>query len=107
MARNIENDPLMQIGLRVRVSLRNRLEGEAEQRGISVNGEMVRRLEESFDAASIVGTLREERRELHEERRKLLEERRELLALIEKIRLQLETITAAYIKQLEADRDAR
>jgi hypothetical protein len=41
---------VVQAGLRVRESLRRRLEKEAEKRGASINHEMVMRLERSFEA---------------------------------------------------------
>ena len=49
MAKKSEKDRVVQTGLRIRVSLRNRLEKEAKLRGISLNSEMERRLEASFE----------------------------------------------------------
>jgi hypothetical protein len=49
MAKKSEKDRVVQTGLRIRVSLRDRLEKEAKLRGISLNSEMERRLEASFE----------------------------------------------------------
>jgi hypothetical protein len=49
MAKKSEKDRVVQTGARIRVSLRNRLEKEAKLRGISLNSEIERRLEASFE----------------------------------------------------------
>jgi hypothetical protein len=49
MAKKSEKDRVVQTGLRIRVSLRDRLEKEAKLHGISLNSEMERRLEASFE----------------------------------------------------------
>jgi len=49
MAKKSEKDRVVQTGLRIRVSLRDRLEKEAKLRGIALNAEMERRLEASVE----------------------------------------------------------
>ena len=49
MAKKSDKDRVVQTGLRIRVSLRDRLEKEAKLRGISLNSELERRLEASFE----------------------------------------------------------
>jgi Arc-like DNA binding domain len=58
MAAKREKAQVVQFKLRIRESLRARIEVAARKSGISMNSEIERRLEESFDAASIVGGLR-------------------------------------------------
>lgn len=48
MVTKLQKDRVVQTGLRIRVSLRDRLEEEAKRSGISLNSEMERRLEASF-----------------------------------------------------------
>ena len=48
MAKKLERDRVVQTGLRIRASLRDRLEAEAKRSGISLNSEIERRLEASF-----------------------------------------------------------
>lgn len=47
-----ETDPIVQCGLRIRTSLRDRLQKQATRSGISLNSEIERRLVSSFDAVS-------------------------------------------------------
>jgi hypothetical protein len=49
---------LVQVNLRLRESLRRKLERESERRGLSLNAEMTRRLEESFDREELNEALR-------------------------------------------------
>jgi hypothetical protein len=46
-------DRVVQTGLRIRASLRDRLEKEAKRSGISLNSEMERRLEASFAVSRV------------------------------------------------------
>jgi Arc-like DNA binding domain len=49
---------IVQVKLRLRESLRRKLEREAEKRGLSTNAELARRLEESFDREELNEALR-------------------------------------------------
>ena len=49
---------IVQVNLRLRESLRRRLEREAEKRGLSFNAELTRRLEESFEREELNEALR-------------------------------------------------
>jgi hypothetical protein len=49
---------VVQVNLRLRESLRRKLEHEAERRGCSFNAELTRRLEESFVRGDLYETLR-------------------------------------------------
>jgi Arc-like DNA binding domain len=57
MARR-EKDATVQVGLRVKESLRSKIEKSAKKSGVSMNAEIVRRLEKSF-APSVEEELRE------------------------------------------------
>jgi Arc-like DNA binding domain len=57
MARRKLTD-VVQVNLRLRESLRRRLEEEAEKRGFSFNAELTRRLEESFEREELNEALR-------------------------------------------------
>jgi hypothetical protein len=48
---------VVQVNLRLRESLRRRLEREAERRGLSFNAELIRRLRESFDREDLEATI--------------------------------------------------
>jgi hypothetical protein len=49
---------VVQVNLRLRESLRRKLERESERRGVSFNAELTRRLEESFDREELNEALR-------------------------------------------------
>jgi hypothetical protein len=57
MARRKLTD-VVQVNLRLRESLRRRLEEEAEKRGFSFNAELTRRLEDSFEREELNEALR-------------------------------------------------
>jgi hypothetical protein len=48
MPKRLERDRVVQTGLRIRTSLRDKIEKAATQHGVSLNHELVRRLEVSF-----------------------------------------------------------
>jgi hypothetical protein len=48
---------IVQVNLRLRESLRRKLEREAERRGLSFNAELIRRLQESFDREDLQATI--------------------------------------------------
>jgi hypothetical protein len=50
---------IVQVNLRLRESLRRKLERESEKRGLSFNAELTRRLEDSFDREELNEALRE------------------------------------------------
>ena len=45
-----ERDPIVQCGLRIRTSLRDRIQKQADRSGLSLNSEIERRILMSFDA---------------------------------------------------------
>jgi hypothetical protein len=87
LVKKSEKDRIVQTGLRIRASLRDRLEKAAKDSGISLNSEIEMRLEASFKAQEELGTLKsmmletarkldkleEKQAELKEEQAKLME----------------------------------
>jgi hypothetical protein len=74
MAKKSEKDRTVQTGLRIRASLRDRLEKEAKHKGLSLNSEIEMRLEESFKAQEELEELMSLMREMPRRLAKLEEE---------------------------------